>query len=640
MPPPPRICGEFKDDLGTLGTDGISSKWLSRLQRLQAVSSSLRHTNEVLMESLHPQVAAVHRKASLEGAHVEALLAALLWTDHPDHNLSDDLKHGFPLAGRLPLSHLWPDLEQAVSPMDPDDIAEALKSHPPVCRPRSRSSAKESDFEIWRLTLEEASTGRMSQPRRCKPSDFSSGSPLTRRFGVTQLTSKGVLKIRCIDDFTASLVNLSACTDEKLFHNHLDDLISLVDFIAEAGHLSLLIKADFKGAYRTCPVHPLHYKFSRVLIWNPHDGHWYVSSQYALPFGAIASVYGWERLGAAITSILHWIGLPVLRYVDDLFFAVPHCLGILARSVLTQAVEALGYTLEKDKTEGPSSALTILGLHTSIHSDHLEISPDEAKRAHWCQQMDSALLSDSLSPPEAAKLAGRLNFAASSIFGRLAAAPLRSIYERQHSHARTHELNHQLRIDILYMKELLVKVTFRRSLALPLRRLRKNVLLTDATGLGKIGYALYSDSIKPSAWSHGDAANVSKLLNPRLNQVTAYELLAPLWSLQNLPQLKDHAVDLYVDNTTAEAILRKGASSSDDLNSFAAQFWATALQMNLSVRVFRVPSKLNTADEASRFLSQGKAPPLASRFLRSRQLKVIKTLARHSVFSNYPRLFP
>ena len=109
-----------------------------------------------------------------------------------------------------------------------------------------------------------------------------------------------------------------------------------------------------------------------------------------------------------------------------------------------------------------------------------------------------------------------------------------------------------------------------------------------------------------------------------------------LGSLQNLSQLQDHAVDLYVDNTAAEAILRKGASSSDDLNSFAAQFWATALQMNLSVRVFRVPSKLNTADEASRFLSQGKAPPLASRFLRSRQLKVIKTLARYSVFSITP----
>ncbi len=84
--------------------------------------------------------------------------------------------------------------------------------------------------------MEEASTGRMSQPQRCKPSDFSSGSPLTRRFGVTQLTSKGVLKIRCIDDFTASLVNLSACTDEKLFHNHLDGTISLVDVIAEDGH--------------------------------------------------------------------------------------------------------------------------------------------------------------------------------------------------------------------------------------------------------------------------------------------------------------------------------------------------------------------------------------------------------------------
>ena len=86
-----------------------------------------------------------------------------------------------------------------------------------------------------------------------------------------------------------------------------------------------------------------------LLIYNPHDCQYYISTQRALPFGAVASVYGWERIGGAISSILRWIGLPVLRYVDDLFLAVPHVLGDLARSTLLEAVSLLGYTLAPDK---------------------------------------------------------------------------------------------------------------------------------------------------------------------------------------------------------------------------------------------------------------------------------------------------
>ena len=40
----------------------------------------------------------------------------------------------------------------------------------------------------------------------------------------------------------------------------------------------------------------------------------------AMPFGAVASVHAWERIGAAIAFIaLKYLLSPLLRYVDDFF---------------------------------------------------------------------------------------------------------------------------------------------------------------------------------------------------------------------------------------------------------------------------------------------------------------------------------
>ena len=47
-----------------------------------------------------------------------------------------------------------------------------------------------------------------------------------------------------------------------------------------------------------------------------------VAQHFALPFGAVASVHAWERVGEAIARIARVIlKLPVCRYVDDYFSA-------------------------------------------------------------------------------------------------------------------------------------------------------------------------------------------------------------------------------------------------------------------------------------------------------------------------------
>ena len=70
--------------------------------------------------------------------------------------------------------------------------------------------------------------------------------------------------------------------------------------------------------------------FVRLLRWKVM---W--ASHYACPFGAVASVHAWERVGVAICSIARkLLGIPLMRYVDD-FFAADRfggsCMNVMLR---------------------------------------------------------------------------------------------------------------------------------------------------------------------------------------------------------------------------------------------------------------------------------------------------------------------
>ena len=60
------------------------------------------------------------------------------------------------------------------------------------------------------------------------------------------------------------------------------------------------------------------------------------SQHAAYPFGAIASVHAWERVGAAIAHIARkFLKIAALRYVDDLF-APERCANSLAHRFLVR----------------------------------------------------------------------------------------------------------------------------------------------------------------------------------------------------------------------------------------------------------------------------------------------------------------
>ena len=127
----------------------------------------------------------------------------------------------------------------------------------------------------------------------------------------------------------------------------------------------------FSSAYRHCPIWPPHYRYAGLVVQDPSSGRTFLAKHFAMPFGAVAAVYAWDRGGNAVTAVLrHFLGAPLLRYVDDLFWAlqagkVPgraECTFIRAlRQFVIDVVGALGFALDLANTPDPLAVLTVPG---------------------------------------------------------------------------------------------------------------------------------------------------------------------------------------------------------------------------------------------------------------------------------------
>ena len=56
-----------------------------------------------------------------------------------------------------------------------------------------------------------------------------------------------------------------------------------------------LMKADIDAAFRRIPIKPEHWPFAFVFFHTMHGI--MVAGHYAMPFGAVASVHAWDRIG-------------------------------------------------------------------------------------------------------------------------------------------------------------------------------------------------------------------------------------------------------------------------------------------------------------------------------------------------------
>ena len=379
--------------------------------------------------------------------------ALALRTQFQDPDAVQTLRTGAPAVGKLAVTGRGVPIEVE----EPESISELWHSA------RRRNTALlgklHNDPHAEKLldaAKADASLGRMTEPRRLARRDLEKHL-LCRRFSRVQgVKTDGSIKVRAVDDLTASGANPCCAPGERLSNDKLDLLVTLIlQFMSCVGVPPALWKADIDAAYRRIPILPEH----RWLLWVAilFTGQVYVAGHNVAPFGSVAAVHAWDRIGALLhhvaVTLLH---MPVCRYVDDLFApdraeCVDHGMACFAR--ITRCL--LGFTSVAQEKLQHGSTLVVLGVAVSIDVNGITLWPDETKRAKWGQQLVSALHENRLSQGDASKLAGRLSFAAQNIFRRLGRAMIRPIYRQQYRPLREGRLSQDLTLALQWWKTVL-----------------------------------------------------------------------------------------------------------------------------------------------------------------------------------------
>ena len=159
-----------------------------------------------------------------------------------------------------------------------------------------------------------------------------------------------------------------------------------VNIIQRLGRGTLLAKLDLRDAYRIVPVHPN----DRPLLGMQWRDSIYIDT--ALPFGLRSAPKIFSALADALLWILQFQGAsPSLHYLDDFLL-----IGSPNSSNCSQALQTtldickvLGVPIAEEKTEGPVTSLTFLGIE--IDTDLLQLRLPSSKLnalsamlSSWC----------------------------------------------------------------------------------------------------------------------------------------------------------------------------------------------------------------------------------------------------------------
>lgn len=120
----------------------------------------------------------------------------------------------------------------------------------------------------------------------------------------------------------------------------------------------------------------------------------------------------------------------VYHFVDDFTAVEPGEGSQSSFSSFTDLCHSLGLKTKSKKAAPPSTQHTLLGVEFHIQKDGVTIMPCPERVSRIQQQVQSILESDHLSATEAQKLAGRLVFLQTTVFGQVGKAALQSIYAR------------------------------------------------------------------------------------------------------------------------------------------------------------------------------------------------------------------
>ena len=576
-----------------------------RLAELIRASSQLEAADRDVIALAPGSVGAVLSSASPGGLRVSLIERYLRMISHPDEDLPRDLREGFPLVGDIPVSPIAPPATVRTARISPAELLDEAAALAPRllqqhASPPRDASALEAEREIFSQTQADIALGRMGPLRA--PQGEGVNPPFTRRFGVSQTSSHGKTKLRCIDDFAQSLVNDSVSVSRRIRMGKISDLVEAAKRLRlshpeEPLHV---LKSDFQAAYRSCPIRPDHVPLANILVRDPDSGSLHVSAQYAMPFGAVSAVYAWDRLGEALTAILREVFLfPASRYVDDLFMAVWAQHSAESRDILLQVVSLFGAVLSREKTPEPCACVPVLGVLVSIEPDSVRLSIEGERIRFWLSELSRLEGTGGLQRQHlACRMAGRLEFAAAAAWGVLPRSHFNGLY--QLSGGAT--LDGRVSADLSWLLCLMTEAPPSRVIFLSPRKDPPLILYTDASGSPANGLGAVLVDGEEVLWTSCRCPDrVLGLFRQRKTQINLLEVcgvILGLWTFS--ARVRHRRLVVFVDNQAALGAIRKGRSPVADLNVLVSVSRELLTGCSSEPIFLWVPSELNWADAPSR----------------------------------------
>ncbi|CAE6943486.1 unnamed protein product [Symbiodinium sp. CCMP2592] len=627
--------------LRTVG-DGIQSLRESVLQTLGNFVREHKHVSDQWFASLPSHVQSAYRLSSdQEYVQIPAFVALLQGCGYPEvEALEAELSQGMPMIGRIRPTPGWlPRTDSKYSAPISFEAFQSLNEH----HVRERLTRHRVDDE-WETMLSEVITevraGRMEGPFRAPPGwkqetvpvagvdgfEVLSDCPDLRpciawAFSVVQEGSDGKRKVRRCEDYRRSFHNDTVQAFDIPPHDDIGVYVSMVRHLHASGEFGMIWAQDLHSAYRQYPVRsPSH---CYVIVMTP-DGPtlW---RHRVMPFGATASVFHFNK----VTDALLWLArtllvIPAIHYVDDLGSVDPASSAQSSFTSFDAFCSLLGFQLKPSKRQPPDRIQKLQGVIVQIGDQGVTVAPSESRVRKLVFALRRALSEDSLSPDEAARLAGKLGFLSTSLWGQVGQSLTRPLHGRAHGPKNgTNALNSGLRACMQCLIAL-ISNPVPRLIPFAGERCGVSVLYADAYfKLGDKKWSVASDSI-PTSWpanmhlaengwgficrasdritaGHGSVPpRILRLFGSRRSYIYFLEIFSQaVCLLANHDQISPFWVS-FCDNRAGLAALRKGYGKDESINRFLSWFHALCIRLRWHGHFEWVSSQANLSDKVSR----------------------------------------
>ena len=251
--------------------------------------------------------------------------------------------------------------------------------------------------------------------------------------------------------------------------------------------------------------------------------------------------------------------------------------------------EACGIPIASDKTEGPATTLTLLGIDLDVKQALAILPKDKVQK---CSQLLQNVLSKKKITLHALQsLLGSLNFACRAIVpGRAFLRRLYSLCSKARKPFHHVTITSGARLDLNVWSTFLSQYNGRSFFIVGGDNSLK--LYTDAAG--GIGFG----AVLGRAWTYGVWPSNIKGMEITLPELYPIVLAVNLWG----EHIRNRMIEFHTDNMALVSIINSTSSSKENIMALVRTLVATMLKFNFSFHAFHIPGAQNdVADSLSRF---------------------------------------